>query len=246
MITAKELRAKHAQFLAEKGDAPMTSSEMIAYDQGADDAIEALTFGKSPMIARDKILEIAEKILGVPQTVPALDQHEDFEAYVCSDEDVLAFAEAIIAECRQPVGVSKPEEAISYLRAEFQKQLDADGIMVGVSRQALEETLEWIDHLATAAPKESVFPLIDLRDNPQSAPGWIKVNSEADLPKKPGLKPYEQIDCMVIHKGDMKHLVWNCEHLVWDDASGDDFYCNATEPTYYMPLEWPSQPQGKE
>jgi len=33
---------------------------------------------------------------------------------------------------------------------ENQKQLDADGVMVGVSRQALDETLDLVDQLAGA------------------------------------------------------------------------------------------------
>lgn len=36
-----------------------------------------------------------------------------------------------------------PEDAILNLR-NSQRQLDADGCHVGVSRQALEETLEWV------------------------------------------------------------------------------------------------------
>lgn len=37
----------------------------------------------------------------------------------------------------------KPTEAIEALK-KYQKQLDADGIMVGVSRQALDEVLEYL------------------------------------------------------------------------------------------------------
>lgn len=38
---------------------------------------------------------------------------------------------------------SKPHPAIEQL-TNHQRQLDQDGIMVGVSRQALEEVLEWL------------------------------------------------------------------------------------------------------
>jgi hypothetical protein len=63
--------------------------------------------------------------------------------------------------------------------------------------------------------------------------GWIKITSMDDLPKKQTTS-YEQYDCHVFHKGVVKHLVWNCEHEVWDDHSGDDYYCDPLEPTHYM------------
>ena len=40
--------------------------------------------------------------------------------------------------------MQKPTDAIENLR-NSQRQLDADGCHVGVSRQALEETLEWAE-----------------------------------------------------------------------------------------------------
>lgn len=62
---------------------------------------------------------------------------------------------------------------------------------------------------------------------------WIKITSLDDLPKKQ-TNSYEQYDCLVFYKGEIKHLVWNCEHLVWDDADGDDYFCDALSPTHYM------------
>lgn len=70
---------------------------------------------------------------------------------------------------------------------------------------------------------------------------WIKTSDK--LPEKPGLKNYEQIDCLVFHKGEIKHLVWNCEHLCWDDHTGDDFYCQPKEPTHWMPFPKIPEPQ---
>lgn len=70
---------------------------------------------------------------------------------------------------------------------------------------------------------------------------WVKINSGRDLPKKPGLASYEQIDCIVVINNDLKHLVWNCEHEVWDDSDGDDFYCDAITPSHYMIIERPSE-----
>ena len=66
---------------------------------------------------------------------------------------------------------------------------------------------------------------------------WIKINSVADLPVKPGLQDYEHIECLIYHNGDVKLRLWNCEHLVWDDEHGDDFYCLPTEPKAYMIID---------
>lgn len=67
---------------------------------------------------------------------------------------------------------------------------------------------------------------------------WIKTADR--LPEKPGLSSYEQIDCLIFHNGEIKHRVWNCEHLVWDDSDGDDFYCRPKDPTHWMPF--PEEP----
>lgn len=75
---------------------------------------------------------------------------------------------------------------------------------------------------------------------------WIKIESLTDLPKKPGLRSYEQIDCIIMHKGEMKFRVWNCEHGVWDDSEGDDFYCGPLEPTHYFVLMPPAEEQEKQ
>lgn len=69
---------------------------------------------------------------------------------------------------------------------------------------------------------------------------WIKITSADDLPKKPGERDYEQIECLIMHKGAVKLRVWNCEHLVWDDEDGDDFYCAPLEPSHYAVIEYPN------
>ena len=51
---------------------------------------------------------------------------------------------------------------------------------------------------------------------------WIKT-SDGGYRKKPGIKRYEQIPCLVVKQGRRGHvelLVWNCEHLCWDDSEG--------------------------
>lgn len=79
---------------------------------------------------------------------------------------------------------------------------------------------------------------------------WVKINSMADLPKKPGLRSYEQVDCLIVYKGRVLHRMWNCEHEVWDDEDGDDYFCDALAPSHYMvapalPTDEPAaQPAG--
>lgn len=65
---------------------------------------------------------------------------------------------------------------------------------------------------------------------------WIKISTLDDLPKKPGLRTYEQIDCLIVYEGRVLRRMWNCEHRVWDDQDGDDFFCDPLAATYYMPI----------
>jgi hypothetical protein len=58
------------------------------------------------------------------------------------------------------------------------------------------------------------------------------------LPEKPGLKSYEQIPCLIFVDGDWEISVWNCEHLCWDDASGDDFRYHPNKPDLWLPLPY--------
>lgn len=72
---------------------------------------------------------------------------------------------------------------------------------------------------------------------------WISTKQR--LPVKPNLKPYEQIPCLVVRNGQVEILVWNCEHICWDDSSGDDFACAASYVEYWAPLpEPPSKNQS--
>lgn len=68
---------------------------------------------------------------------------------------------------------------------------------------------------------------------------WIKINSAEDLPKKPGLAPYEQIDCLIWINDGPQFSVWNCEHGVWDDASGDDWMADPLTPSHYCIIDYP-------
>lgn len=64
---------------------------------------------------------------------------------------------------------------------------------------------------------------------------WIKTDGTLP-PPKPGLQRYEQIPCVVYKKGDNwpRILVWNCEHLCWDDEDGDDFNCSWNDVDVYF------------
>jgi hypothetical protein len=68
---------------------------------------------------------------------------------------------------------------------------------------------------------------------------WIRITGREDLPKKPGKRSYEYVDCLIFHEGEVKQRPWNCEHECWDDESGDDFYCDALAPTHYAVITKP-------
>lgn len=69
--------------------------------------------------------------------------------------------------------------------------------------------------------------------------GWVQT-SEKLHPDKPGVERYEQIPCLILRNGDIHLRVWNCEHLVWDDETGDDFYCEARDVTAWMIVRPPA------
>ena len=66
---------------------------------------------------------------------------------------------------------------------------------------------------------------------------WIKTRDS--LPVKPGKASYEQIPCLIFVNGEIELSVWNCEHLVWDDSSGDDFRYSPHQPSHWQPLPPP-------
>ncbi len=63
---------------------------------------------------------------------------------------------------------------------------------------------------------------------------WIK--TETALPKKPGLKSYEYVECLIFINGEILQRPWNCEHLCWDDIYHDDFQFKPKDPSHWMPL----------
>jgi hypothetical protein len=104
-----------------------------------------------------------------------------------------------------------------------------------------------ITHLRSAAKAcasgyEVSLSIKEVREIVGMLERWVAIKSLDDLPKKQTNR-YEQYDCLVYHKGEVKHLVWNCEHVCWDERTGDDFYCDPLEPTHYMLFpEHPSPP----
>lgn len=63
----------------------------------------------------------------------------------------------------------------------------------------------------------------------------------SELPARQECVSYSQVWCFVIHKGELKILAFNHEHMCWDREDGDDFYCGIHEVTHWMPL--PSAPE---
>ena len=65
---------------------------------------------------------------------------------------------------------------------------------------------------------------------------WIPTTDKLH-PNKPGLRPYEQVPCLIVRNREILLRQWNCEHLVWDTEDGDDFYCEANKDvTHWMTL----------
>ena len=61
-----------------------------------------------------------------------------------------------------------------------------------------------------------------------------------------GFQRNDHVPCLCAWRGengggDMRILQWNAYYKVWDDADGDDFFCNVQEVTHWMPLPpWPN------
>ena len=66
---------------------------------------------------------------------------------------------------------------------------------------------------------------------------WIKTTDR--LPERNPHERYSQVACLVVHKREVKILVYNHEHLCWDDESADDYYCDIADVSYWQPLPEP-------
>ena len=63
---------------------------------------------------------------------------------------------------------------------------------------------------------------------------WIKTSDR--LPEREPNKRYSQVWCLCVYEGEVMVLVFNHEHMVWDDRSGDDFFCSIGDVSHWMPL----------
>jgi len=63
---------------------------------------------------------------------------------------------------------------------------------------------------------------------------WIKPKDK--LPEREENVIYSQVSCLVYHEGEIKILVFNHEHLCWDGADGDDYYCDIAAVEFWQPL----------
>lgn len=91
-----------------------------------------------------------------------------------------------------------------------------------------------IPSIQEAQIEDGLTALAKIRERGEWRP--IAEDDYSTLPQKPGIHRYEQIACLVYHKGETVLRVWNCEHLCWDDAYGDDYFCDPFEPTHWRPL----------
>jgi len=63
---------------------------------------------------------------------------------------------------------------------------------------------------------------------------WVP--TKVRLPDREPNARYSQVPCLVIRNGEVQILVFNHEHMVWDDADGDDFCCSIDGVSFWMPL----------
>ena len=70
---------------------------------------------------------------------------------------------------------------------------------------------------------------------------WNRMSDK--LPDREPNARYSQVACLVCKDREISILVFNHEHMVWDDSSGDDFECNIGDVQYWMPL--PAMPTAE-
>lgn len=80
-----------------------------------------------------------------------------------------------------------------------------------------------------------------LRD---AAGEWVAMNQ--GIPERQPNTHYSQVPCLVTYRGEVKVLVFNHEHMVWDDESADDFYCQLADVTAWKYLPEPYKQEKKD
>lgn len=70
---------------------------------------------------------------------------------------------------------------------------------------------------------------------------WHKPQDKLPEYKQEPPSSYKQVECLVYRKRKgVQILVWNCEHICWDDASGDDYECDANDVELWAYLPYPA------
>jgi hypothetical protein len=98
------------------------------------------------------------------------------------------------------------------------------------NKERLDKQIDWIAGVAMNKIEEMGLQL---------APNWV---STADrLPEKTGKSVYEHIYCLVVKRGTLyiEILAWNCEEKCWDDDAADEYECDATDVSFWMPFPDP-------
>lgn len=72
---------------------------------------------------------------------------------------------------------------------------------------------------------------------------WISIKDR--LPDRAVGVKYSEVPCLVYQQGDTQVLMFNHEHMCWDDRSGDDFYCKIGDVSHWMPLPKAPSPSDK-
>lgn len=158
-----------------------------------------------------------------------------------TDIDPKALALRVAAEvCHEDQMIVWSSEFAEALQEFISDDLDYSDIVA--LHSAIDRGLRDIVRCALEHPETERALAAFLRE---AVSPWIKITSAEVLPKKPGLKSYEYVDCLIFHNGEIKKRPWNCEHLCWDDEEYDDFYCGPMEPSYYMLLPTPPAAGGK-
>jgi hypothetical protein len=70
---------------------------------------------------------------------------------------------------------------------------------------------------------------------------WIKTSDR--LPDRQPNQIYSQVACLVWYNNGIEILVFNHEHMVWDGSDGDDFECEISKVSHWMPL--PDRPTAE-
>jgi len=130
--------------------------------------------------------------------------------------------------------ISADKIKIEYRKTYYAKWPSGLGIKSTGKFQESDGTFFWNEqgYIPIAKKEYPMLLILDESEQP-STDGWI---SSAIQPKKPGIASYEHVPCLVSKDGDIKLLLWNCEHLCWDDKEGDDFECNLADVDFYYPL----------